>query len=786
MKFSTNWLRDFVEVPARVEELARLLTFAGVEIDAIEQRGTDILNVVIGQINASAQHPNADRLSVCDVDDGTDHHRQIVCGAKNYKVGDKVPVALPGAALPNGLKIKASKLRGVESQGMLCSPSELKLSDESGGLLILPHDAEIGAPLATLYPADTILGVEITPNRADLLSHFGLAREIAALTGKVAKEPVPEQTVQTAAASGVKITAANECPFYSARRINGVTVAPSPAWLRAKIEAVGLRAVNNIVDITNFVMHELGQPLHAFDADKLAGGIDVRLALFGEKFLALDGIEYELSERDLMIADAERAVAIGGVMGGEDTGVTESTRNVLLEAAYFSPSTIRRTARTLNLPSDASYRFERGVDPAMILLASQRAAGLIREIADGSPAAEIAIAGAQPDCTGRVTLRYDRCNRLLGAAIEPHKVSAILGSFGLRRIREDLAGASTWEIPTFRADLQQEVDLIEEVVRAYGIERIPSRQRSRFTPESDAGRTADSINLLRERLVALGLFEARTSALISRADAARSDACAVSLKNPLSEDHVALRPSLVPGLLGVLGRNQNMGARSIRVFETGRIFLPPDALEQRALAIILSGSAAYAPHWRGKEKRQLDLFDVKRAVEALRLPRLVFRRGKHHDFALSAEIMHGGAVIGVAGQLSAARAGEIGANSLVFVAEINLDGMLDAGARAPRFAEIEKYPPVSRDIAMLVPEVVTHAEVAATIAGAEEPLLVDVQLFDLFTAEEGSSVAAGKKSLAYTLTYRDRNRTLTNDEVTVVHDRIRERIKRELGAELRE
>ena len=404
MKLSVNWLRDFVELPASVDALADLLTFAGVEIEGIEQRGGNFDNVVVAQINAFSQHPNADRLSVCDVNDGTNQHRQIVCGAKNFRPGDKVPVALPGAALPNGLKIKVSKLRGVESQGMLCSPSELLLSEDSDGLLILSPEAPVGAPLATLVPADTILDVEITPNRPDLLSHFGLAREIAAVTAKPLRSLAIEEP-NTVANDSVAITALRECPFYSARRVEHVRVGPSPDWLRVKLEAAGLRPINNIVDITNYVMLELGQPLHAFDADKLQGGINVRLANEGENFLALDGREYMLTPRDLMIADAARAVAIGGVMGGEDTGVTETTRHVLLEAAYFLPSSIRRTARTLNLPSDASYRFERGVDPGMTLRASQRAAELMREIAGGTPAQETAVAGSIPSARGNVTLR---------------------------------------------------------------------------------------------------------------------------------------------------------------------------------------------------------------------------------------------------------------------------------------------------------------------------------------------------------------------------------------------
>ncbi|HMJ04955.1 MAG TPA: phenylalanine--tRNA ligase subunit beta, partial [Chthoniobacterales bacterium] len=614
MKFSVNWLRELVELPANVDDLADLLTFAGIEIEGIEHHGLDLEHVVVGQINASTQHPNGDRLSVCEVDDGINHNRQIVCGAKNYKVGDKVPVALPGAALPNGLKIKASKLRGVESQGMLCSPVELGISEESDGLLILSPDAPIGAPIGILYPPDTILDVEITPNRSDLLSYVGLAREIAALTrgGTGAVPSAIRNDTPVAppkfASNGVRISAPRECPFYSALRIENITVGPSPEWLRAKLESAGLRPINNIVDITNFVMLELGQPLHAFDADKLQGGINVRLASAGEKFLALDGKTYALTPDDLMIADEVRAIAIGGVMGGEDTGVTNSTRNVLLESAWFLPSSIRRTARTLNLPSDASYRFERGVDPAMTLPASARAAQLIAELAGGQPAAEIATAGELPAAPANVTLRHQRCDQLLGVSVpRPEMIS------GLQRLGLQLADksddASTWKIPSYRADLKREVDLIEEVVRVYGINKIPSANRSTFMPVSAADRRADFETALRQRLIALGLFEVRTSALIPR-DAIAATGGAVELKNPLSEDHVALRPTLLRGLLDVLARNQNMGATSIRLFELGRIFLPPDAREKRVLALLFSGEVNTAAHWRTAAKRPLDFFDL--------------------------------------------------------------------------------------------------------------------------------------------------------------------------------
>src|SRR5216110_1974630 len=459
MKFSVNWLREFVDVPKNPEDIAELLTRAGIETKNIETRGANIDKVIVSQITASSRHPNADRLTVCEVDDGSSTKRQIVCGATNYKVSDKVPLALPGAKLPNGSEIRKSKLRGVESEGMLCSPIELGLGSDASGLLILSPDAEVGAPIGDLFPADTILDVEITPNRGDLLSHFGLAREIAALTGKKLKS-TPSDSKIAIKKTGVTITATRECPFFSARKIDNVKVGPSPQWLRARIESVGIRAINNIVDISNFVMLELGQPTHAFDANKLKGGINVRLAREGEKFLALDGKTYSLKPDNLVVADQERAVGIGGVMGGEETGVTDSTKNILLEAAYFLPASVRRTARNLNLPSDASYRFERGVDPGMVLRASQRATELIREIANGNPAKEIAAAGRVPANPPDVTLSYKKCDQVLGLTIKPKAVDEILRRFGLRKTK----GAKTtsrWGIPSYRRDLQRDVDLIE-------------------------------------------------------------------------------------------------------------------------------------------------------------------------------------------------------------------------------------------------------------------------------------------------------------------------------------
>src|SRR5215831_5188925 len=777
MKFSVNWLREFVDLPKHPDEIADLLTRAGIETKNIETRGANIDSVVVSQITASSRHPNADRLSVCEVDDGSGTKRQIVCGATNYKAGDKVLLALPGAKLPNGTEIRKSKLRSVESEGMLCSPIELGLGEDASGLLILSPDVKVGAPIADLFPTDTILNIEITPNRGDLLSHFGLARGIAALTGKKFKSTVRESKIPVEK-TGVTITSTRECPFFSARKIDNVTVGPSPQWLRVKIESVGIRSINNIVDISNFVMLELGQPTHAFDANKLKGGINVRLARDGEKFLALDGKTYSLKQATCVVADQERAVGIGGVMGGEETGVTNSTKNILLEAAYFRPASIRRTARDLNLQSDASYRFERGVDPEMILRASQRAAGLMLEIAGRTPAKEIHVAGELPADPAEVSLSYEKCSRVIGVAIEPKTVDEILTRFGLRKTA-GTSKSATWKIPSYRRDLRRDVDLIEEVLRAYGIEKIPGKTRGRFMPTSAADRSHDVETLfLRDRLTGSGLSEVRTSKLISRNASASNEA--VEVRNPLSEDHVALRPNLISGLIDVLERNLRAGAESVSIFEIGRVF-PPSKHEKRHLGILLWGNIASASNWRSQTSRNLDLFDLKGTLEGI-VPNLSFGQAKRPDFALAVEIFSDDERIGFGGQLSADKSSAPGA---VFIAELDVDRLPAVGS-AKKFRELDRFPAITRDIAMIVPEKLTHAEILRVIEETSEPLLETVQLFDLFEISDGTAPSGSGKSLAYRLTYRSKNRTLINEEVTAAHAKIRERLKRELGVTLRE
>jgi phenylalanyl-tRNA synthetase beta chain len=781
MKVSLSWLREFVKLPDSTSALVDLLTLAGVEVEAVHQRGADISHVVVAQILESVQHPNADRLSVCKVDHGTGTPAQIVCGAKNYRVGDKVPLALPGAVLPGGFKINIGKLRGIESQGMMCSAKELGLGEGHEGLLILPQDAQVGAPLSTLFPADVVLDLEITPNRPDLLSHYGIAREIAALRSVPLAPPPFAQTSPVIPGNRIAIEAPALCPFYSARRIRQVKVGPSPDWLRARLEAVGIRSINNIVDVTNYVMMEMGQPLHAFDEAKLnEGSIRVRPAIAGEKFQALDGKTYLLTPADLVIADPLRPAAIAGVMGGEETGVTKTTVDILLESALFNPQSVRRTSRRLGLASDSSYRFERGIDAATVLAASDRATQLILQVAGGVAIAEpeIETAGSVPDNTRVVELRPSRSAAILGVSVPEVRIETILNGFGLRKQEN-----GAWLIPSFRPDLTREADLIEEVVRAFGIENIPGTVRSRPAPASLVDATHDAHLELRRRLAGQGFFEARTFSLISKAQTTSfPPADLTAIRNPLLEDQAVLRPSLIPGLLAALERNLRGGAKSIRLFELGRIFLAGE--ERVHLAGILTGHASPSS-WAGETARQTALFDLKGCIESLGLADLGFEPASIDGLLPATRVTIAGKPAGSLGQLPPAQLRALDSANPVSVFELDLT----AARLRPvpsRIQPIPRFPAVTRDIAIIAASSVAHAQIVHILRSANEPLLADIELFDLFSDPDGIKVPAGQKSLAYSLTYRSAERTLIADEVNVAHARLKERLKAELNVSFRE
>ncbi len=806
MKISLNWLRELVALPPTTEALVDLLTLAGVEVEGVEMRGCAIPNIVAAQIKESVQHPNADRLSVCQVDDGTGTARQIVCGAKNYKVGDKVPLALPGAKLGPDFTIKVGKLRGVESQGMMCSAKELALAEDAEGLLILPPETAIGTPIGDLFPAETILDLEITPNRADLLSVNGIAREIGALLAKPVRLAGPKAPAPVLPAATLFVGTA-DCPLYTARKISGVKVGPSPEWLKRRLEAAGLRSINNVVDVTNFTMLELGEPLHAFDAAKLRGALNVRAAREGEEFLALDGKSYKLAANHMVIADAERALAVAGVMGGEDSGVTEVTTEIWLESAYFVPQSIRRTSRQLGLASDSSYRFERGVDPCTIVEASQRATELIVELCGGT-AGPLEVGGAGTSVaadraqfhSAPLTLRPARLAALLGVEVAESRIDSILTAFGLTKSPDG------WHAPSFRPDLTREIDLIEEVARVVGMEVIPARVQARIAASSPTDLAYDRAMTLRRALIAAGLHEARSVTLVPQeprglAFTQTAPESLLRVKNPMIDDQVVLRPSLLHGLLAAVATNIRGGTASVRLFEIGRVFCRdtgqrPVGTGQRPVspteeathaALVLTGPTGER-NWREAEGRAVDLYDLKGVLTAALGPDVTFQPEENPALALSLRVEVRGEPVGFAGQLWPADARALDVTTPVLFAEFDLTRLTAAQGSDParKYRDIPRFPAVTRDIALLAPLALPHAQIESALQASREPLLANVVLFDVFTDPSGARVPADKKSLAYSLTYRAADRTLTAEEVSAVHGRLKEQLKTQLGVTLRE
>lgn len=784
MKISLNWLRDYVDWNGDVSALAETLTFAGVEVEAIHQRGANFEKVVVAQILESVKHPKADRLSVCQVDDGTGKPRQIVCGAKNYNVGDKVPLALPGAVLPGDFKIKSGVLRDVESQGMLCSAKELNLAEDADGLLILPQSVQVGIPISDALPSDTTIEIEVTPNRPDLLSHVGLAREVATLEKLSFNPPGIFSALSEASAIGVQLATEN-CPAYTATRIDGVVIGPSPDWLRERLESVGLRPINNVVDVTNYVLLELGQPLHAFDADLLKGDIVVRQARKEETFLALDGKEYQLSPEDMVIADSERALAIAGVMGGEHTGVTGTTLNILLESAFFVPQAVRRTSRRLGLISDSSYRFERRVDPAGVLPAALRAAMLIQQVAGGRIVG-FSSAGGVDTAPRRVSLRHTRSNAIIGAAVTPVRIAEILTGFGLTKVNSN-DEASEWDVPSFRPDLEREIDLIEEICRVHGMDKIPSQQAGRFAPSSEVDLGYDAEQRIRQFLVGAGFSEIKTVTLISPQALEQSyfggAGETVRIRNPLSEDQAVLRPSLSSGLLDVMSRNIRQGLRDLQLFEIGTVF-GGEQEEMRKLGLLYTGNAMETT-WRSQAVAG-DFFVLKGVLEGLLGQKFELRPSAVKKLVPGFEIVLHKRVIGQIGQVSPAKARELDVRAPLILAELEIAAVSRARTGGGRIKPLPKYPAVTRDVAMVAPLQTTHAEIESVIRGAKEPLLIDLQLFDLFTDPTGAKVAADRKSMAYSFTYRAADRTLTAEEVNSAHEKLKKTLAGKVPVQFRE
>ncbi len=797
MNVSLNWLATHLDLSGKsIKEIDDLFTFAGVEVEGIISKGIASERIVVAQIMEAVQHPNADRLKVTQVDCGEGTLRQIVCGAQNYKVGDKVPCALPGAELPGGFTIGETVMRKVESKGMLCAASEIGLPAGEDGLLILPPDSEIGKPVKQLFDSDTLLELEVTPNRPDLLSHRGMARELATLlkTPLLANSSIVpvESWKGVSPASSISIQNPAACPFYSVVKISAVTIQESPAWLKQRLESIGLRPINNIVDVTNFVLHEHGQPLHAFDAAKLTGSIIVRHAAESETFLALDESSHVLTPDDLLISDETgAALALAGVMGGAASGVTENTTDILLESAYFTPQGIRRTSRRTALTSDSSYRFERGVDPAYVLTASSFAVKLILEIAGGTAEANTQIAGEAPVLVRSVTLDAKKLDQLMGGSISLEDAGEILTRLGLTKLAD-----GTWDVPSFRADLQRHIDLVEEIARVHGLENVPSRFLGTFVPASAVDAAYDADMVLRRRLAALGLHECQTIKLISDAQVSDTlplrpmqDGDVIRVKLPLSEDHAVMRPSIVPGLIASAARNVRQQAKSLRFFEMGRVFRNAGGgkardQESETLALLLSGSAQ--PTGWSQADRSADLHDLKGILSALLGDRKIsFTPKDRPGFVLASDIKVADQNIGIFARLTPARERELDFTTPVYVAELDLGKLRKLLNGISHVEDLQQFPGSSRDAAMELPLTTPNARIEAVIAKLGEALLVSSECFDVFTDPSGEKLDADKKSVAYRFHYREATRTLKTEEIDAAHQKVLVALTKELGVKFR-
>ena len=795
MNVSLNWLNERVDLTGRtVEELSALLTFSGIEVEGVQTSGVPSDLIVVAQIKDAQPHPNADKLKVCSVDTGEGEPRQIVCGAKNYSVGDKVPCALPGAKLAPDFEIKVGKLRGVESHGMLCAASEIGLVDKEDGLFILPDDSPLGARLTDLHPSDTVFELEITPNRPDCLCHTGVARELATLTKRPLQDvPVGDLSPSAPADADTVKLESETCPFYTALRISGVNVTESPAWLQGKLEAIGLRPINNVVDITNYVLHELGQPLHAFDAAKVTGGIVVRQAQEGEEFAALDEKTYPLTPEDCVISDAKgSALALGGVMGGLDSGVTGETTDLILESAWFQPSRIRSTSRRLALSSDSSYRFERRVDPEGVLPASALAAHLILEIAGGEIDGEVKIAGAAPQSVFKVNLSLPQLAQVTGGSISPEEAEESLDRLGLTD-----AGNGEWRVPSFRPDLTRSIDLIEEVVRIAGFDAIPARNLAYAAPASDDDKLYDGEMSLKRELAALGFFEAQTIKLISDAQVDDAlplrplqDGDLIRVKLPLSEDHAVMRPSLAPGLLATASRNVRQGVDSLCYFESGRCFRnagggkAPD-LEAEHLGILMGGRRQPAS-WAQKDDGDLDLYDLKAVLSHILPGRAIqLSPTRSGTFPLTATIQANGKPVGTFAQVAPGRCRALDLPAGVFLAELDLAKLVALRNKSEMVSELPQYPGSTRDAAMEAPADLANADIEKCLAKSNEPLLVTATCFDVFRDPSGEKLAADRKSIAYTFLYRSLERTLKSEEVDEAHARLLAHLEKSLPISFR-
>lgn len=801
MLLSLSWLREFTPYDGSAEALGDRLTMLGLELEDIVRPFDAIADIRVGHVAECVPHPDSDHLHCCKVDVGQGELLDIVCGAPNVAAGQKVPVALVGTRLPDGMTIKKARLRGQPSMGMICSERELGLSDAHDGILVLPEALLPGARLVDALELDReVLDISITPNRADCLSVLGLARETAMafhLPFSVPELPLIMDDAAPACEVPVDIADPELCWLYAGRVISGVRVAPSPLRLRYRLHAVGVRAISNIVDVTNYILFECGQPLHSFDLDKLRGGrIVVRTAGEGEHFVTLDGKERVLTARDLCICDAERPVGLAGVMGGQNTEITSESRNIFLESAVFRPQSVRVTSRRLGLTSEASYRFERGVDQRRTLWALDRACALMVSLGGGLVRKGLSLAEPRPFTPCRIPFRPSRADALLGVAIDREFAARALEGVGCA-VERETPDAWTAIQPSWRPDLTREADLVEEVGRVYGLDAIepvlpPLRRRldAAGAPESRFafwGR-------IRRWGAGLGLNEAVNYSFVGHEDLdflRLGREGRISIMNPLSADQDVLRTAIAPGLLRDLRNNLAQGAQGLRLFELANVFEADAASETTAretgmLGILLYGRRHEAgwPH----AEADMDYADIKGIVghllAFLHLPEPECRRAEGHPFLLPAvDILVNGERVGVMGRVLPAMAGEFHARKAVWLAELDLETLRRLhDAVAVAFRPLPVYPPVRRDITVIARPELTVGEVLAQVRGLGLPLLEDVALVDCFEPE--ADAEAGERHLTFRFTFRHADRTLNDAEVDKVREKVAESLKQQLGVRI--
>jgi phenylalanyl-tRNA synthetase beta chain len=794
MKVSFNWLKEYVDCELTPSELADLLTMAGLEIEGVEAVGSELKGVVVAQIASIAPHPQADRLSLCRVKVGEKTYA-IVCGARNMKEGDKVALALAGAELPGEVLVKKTKIRGEPSEGMLCSEAELGLSTSAEGIMILPAEAPLGAPVAdALNVRDHLLELSVTPNRGDCLSIIGVAREVAALIGAELHPPIPtlrQGNHRVEDAVRVSVQDLDLCPRYSARLITGVRIGPSPFWLRTRLERAGVRSINNVVDVTNYVMVEYGQPLHAFDFDLLEGGeIVVKRAAPGEQFVTLDGLERVLHKDTLMICDALRTVAIGGVMGGLNSEIRDATSRVLLESAYFSPQGIRRTSTALGLQTESSYRFERGIDPEGVLAASLRAAALIAELAGGEAAQGVIDCYPTPLPCPEIRLRLPKVNALLGMSLEPEEVKGILERLHME-VKEHKGAEWVITPPTYRGDITREIDLIEEIGRLKGYDHIPVQVPKMWVMPFREEPEEELEQRLKDALVGFGFFEVITYSFISphtlealRLPPDDPRLLPLPLLNPLAEVQSVMRTTLLPGLLETARYNLSHKNRDLKIFELREAYSPrkgeklPE--ERKTLAGLVTGAVA-REGWNTLHE-EADFYYVKGCVEQvlaeLRTPVPTFTAGEVQPYLnpdKGATIRVEGDKVGALGELlpEVAHAFELPPGVLIF--EFDLPLLSHHMSREITFAPLPRFPSVARDVAVTIDAGISAEEIAAIIKGVDNKYIESIEVFDCY---QGDPIPRGRKGLAYRIRYRSPDRTMIDEEVNEFHRKVLERLEK--------